>query len=74
MFTFKVGRLSAIRLLSYSVVQIVGAFFGAMLIYFIHYDAINDYNGGVRHVSLPMATADIFATYPKPYPLYLSDW
>ena len=30
-------------------------------------DALNNYDGGVRSVTGPNATAGIFATYPKPY-------
>uniref|UniRef100_A0A0M3HU44 Aquaporin n=1 Tax=Ascaris lumbricoides TaxID=6252 RepID=A0A0M3HU44_ASCLU len=66
-FLFTMGRLSGLKCAVYSIAQTLGAFFGALLTFMIYYDAITSFDGGERQVSGPLATAGVFATYPKPY-------
>ncbi|VDM44098.1 unnamed protein product [Toxocara canis] len=66
-FLFTMGRLSARRVAVYSVAQTLGGFLGALFTFLTYYDALNNFDGGVRYVSGPLATAGIFATYPKDY-------
>ncbi|VDK59020.1 unnamed protein product [Anisakis simplex] len=66
-FMFTMGHLSTRRLCVYIVAQTVGAFFGAALTFIVYYDALNEYDGGIRSVTGPLQTASIFATYPQPY-------
>lgn len=51
----------------YVAAQTAGAFCAAAVVYLTYYDALAHFDGGVRHVTGPMATAGIFATYPKAY-------
>uniref|UniRef100_A0A915B2Q2 Aquaporin n=1 Tax=Parascaris univalens TaxID=6257 RepID=A0A915B2Q2_PARUN len=66
-FLFTMGRLSGLRCVVYIIVQTLGAFVGAVFTFLTYYDAFMNFDGGERHVSGPLATAGIFATYPKSY-------
>uniref|UniRef100_F1L4B4 Aquaporin-3 n=1 Tax=Ascaris suum TaxID=6253 RepID=F1L4B4_ASCSU len=66
-FLFTMGRLSGPRCVVYSIAQTVGAFVGAAFTFLTYYDAFMNFDGGERQVSGPLATAGVFATYPKPY-------
>ncbi|KAJ1347231.1 hypothetical protein KIN20_002248 [Parelaphostrongylus tenuis] len=60
-------QLTCARFLLYTLVQTAGAFFGAALAYALYHEAIQVYNGEVRTVYGPKATAEIFASYPAPH-------
>ncbi|XP_048581263.1 aquaporin-9 isoform X2 [Nematostella vectensis] len=45
--------------------QLTGAFVGAACVYGVYYDALNAFDGGVRHIIGVNGTAGIFATYPQ---------
>jgi MIP family channel proteins len=51
----------------YVLAQLVGAFVGAAVAFFTYREAFDRFDGGVRQVVGPQATAGIFATYPQPY-------
>jgi MIP family channel proteins len=55
------------KLLPYSLAQLVGAFVASAVVYVTYYDAIQLFDGGVRQVTGPQATAGIWATYPQAY-------
>ncbi|XP_071494488.1 aquaporin-9-like [Diadema antillarum] len=59
------GRLRWVALPVYCVAQLVGAFFGATVVYGVYLDAINEVEGGSNNRT--SLTAGIFATYPEPY-------
>src|ERR671911_2259989 len=52
---------------AYVVAQIAGAFAAAALVYVTYAEAFTAFDGGVRQISGPQATAGIFATYPQPF-------
>ncbi|KAI6242425.1 Major intrinsic protein domain containing protein [Aphelenchoides fujianensis] len=58
------NELPFLHFLMYSVVQTIASFFGALFAFVLYYDKINQFDGGVRQVHGPNATAGIFATYP----------
>ncbi|KHJ83044.1 aquaporin-9 domain protein, partial [Oesophagostomum dentatum] len=60
-------HLFSCRFLIFVAAQNAGAFMGALGTFIVYYDGINAYDGGTRQVTGPLATAGIFATYPKPY-------
>jgi len=64
-----IGRLSWKKLPVYMLAQYLGAFTGAAVVYLVYFEAISNYDGGVRVVdpSNMTATAGIFATYPAGY-------
>jgi MIP family channel proteins len=51
----------------YVLAQLVGAFVGAAVAFLTYREAFDRFDGGVRQVVGPQATAGIFATYPQPY-------
>jgi MIP family channel proteins len=51
----------------YVVAQLAGAFLGAAVAFLTYREAFDRFDGGVRQVLGPQATAGIFATYPQPY-------
>ncbi|CAB3399057.1 unnamed protein product [Caenorhabditis bovis] len=67
LFQLTQGKINVVRFLVYVVAQNVGAFFGALTVYVLYFDAINAFDGGNRTVTGPTATASIFATYPGPH-------
>lgn len=52
------------KLAVYTVAQVAGCFFGALIVYANYYSALNAYEGGTRTVAGPRATAGVFSTYP----------
>nr|CAD2148240.1 unnamed protein product [Meloidogyne enterolobii] len=60
-------QLAPIRFALYSLVQLLGAFFGAAIAYLVYCDAINKFDGGTRQVYGTKATAHIFASYSSPH-------
>ena len=55
------------KVLPYSLAQLLGAFTGALVTFITYREALNHFDGGVRQVVGPQATAGIFATYPQPF-------
>lgn len=55
------------KVLPYTLAQTAGAFCGAAVTYLTYREAFDNFDGGVRQVSGPLATAGIFATYPQPF-------
>src|SRR5262245_14792746 len=47
--------------------QVAGAFAGAATTFLAYREAFTHFDGGVRQVVGPQATAGIFATYPQPF-------
>ena len=55
------------KVLPYSVAQLAGAFVASVLVYATYHEALTAFDGGVRQVIGPQATAGIWATYPQPF-------
>jgi len=55
------------KVLPYSLAQLAGAFTGALVTFITYREAFDHFDGGVRHVVGPQATAGIFATYPQAF-------
>jgi MIP family channel proteins len=55
------------KLPAYVAAQLAGAFAGAALTYLTYREAFDRFDGGLRRVVGPQATAGIFATYPQDY-------
>jgi MIP family channel proteins len=51
----------------YALAQTMGAFVASGVVYFTYHEALAAFDGGVRHVTGPLATAGIWATYPQPF-------
>jgi MIP family channel proteins len=52
---------------AYVAAQVAGAFSAAAVVWFTYREAFDHFDGGVRQVAGPQATAGIFATYPQPF-------
>lgn len=55
------------KLPAFVLAQLAGAFAGAALTFVTYREALDHFDGGVRQVTGPQASAGIFATYPQPY-------
>jgi MIP family channel proteins len=55
------------KVVPYGAAQLVGAFTGAFVTFITYHEAFNRFDGGVRQIAGPQATAGIFATYPQPF-------
>jgi MIP family channel proteins len=55
------------KVLPYSLAQLAGAFAGALVTFVTYREALAHFDGGVRQVAGPQATAGIFATYPQAF-------
>jgi MIP family channel proteins len=62
-----VGQLPFRHVPVYWLGQYIGAFVAPACVYGVYIDALNNFDGGVRQVTGPNATASIFATYPQEY-------
>jgi MIP family channel proteins len=51
----------------YAIAQTAGAFVAAAVVYFTYFEALAAFDGGMRQVTGPQATAGIWATYPQPF-------
>ena len=60
-----VRKLKPVQCLFYIVGQMVGAFLGALVVYALYWNLFNEFDGGIRHVTGPHGTADIFFTMPS---------
>ncbi|GMR45036.1 hypothetical protein PMAYCL1PPCAC_15231, partial [Pristionchus mayeri] len=64
-FQLTIGNISPLRFLLFILAQNLGAFVGAAITFVVYYEAISAFDGGLRSVHGPNATAGIFATYPS---------
>ena len=55
------------KVLPYCAGQLAGAFIASVVVYAVYYDALNHFDGGVRHVTGEYGTAGIWATYPQEF-------
>jgi MIP family channel proteins len=55
------------KILPYAIAQTVGAFLGAAIVFLTYREALTAFDGGLRAVTGPTATAGIWATYPQAY-------
>jgi MIP family channel proteins len=55
------------KVVPYVVAQLAGAFTGALVTFITYREAFDRFDGGVRQIVGPQATAGIFATYPQPF-------
>jgi MIP family channel proteins len=55
------------KVLPYWGAQLAGAFAGATVTFVVYREALDNFDGGVRHVLGAQGTAGIFATYPQPF-------
>jgi len=55
------------KVVPYAVAQTLGAFLASAVVYLTYREALDAFDGGLRAVSGPKATAGIWATYPQPY-------
>jgi aquaporin-7 len=51
----------------YVAAQCAGAFVASAVVYVTYREAFDHFDGGVRQITGPLATAGIFATYPQPF-------
>jgi glycerol uptake facilitator-like aquaporin len=59
-----VRKLKPVQCLFYIIGQIVGAFFGALCVYYLYWSLFNEFDSSVRQVAGEHGTADIFFTMP----------
>jgi MIP family channel proteins len=55
------------KVAAYWLAQYAGAFASSAVVYASYREALDDFDGSVRQVSGPQATADIWATYPQAF-------
>jgi MIP family channel proteins len=55
------------KVLPYCAAQVAGAFAASAVTFFTYHEAFDRFDGGVRQVTGPHATASIFATYPQEF-------
>lgn len=55
------------KVVPYAVAQTLGAFLASAVVFLTYREALDAFDGGLRAVSGPKATAGIWATYPQPY-------
>jgi MIP family channel proteins len=55
------------KVAAYWLAQFAGAFAASAVVYATYREALDDFDGGVRQVSGPQATAGIWATYPQAF-------
>ncbi|KAK0409651.1 hypothetical protein QR680_004676 [Steinernema hermaphroditum] len=67
LFMFSFGHIGFAKFLCYVIVQFFGTFCAAAVAFLTYYDGINEFDGGIRQVYGPNATAGIFGTYPREY-------
>jgi glycerol uptake facilitator-like aquaporin len=57
-------KLKPLQCLFYIIGQILGAFLGAVLVYFVYYNQFKEFDDGIRQMTGANGTADIFFTMP----------
>jgi MIP family channel proteins len=61
------GRFPWARVPLFATAQLAGAFAAAAVVFVTYREAFGAFDGGVRQVEGALATAGIFATYPRPF-------
>jgi glycerol uptake facilitator-like aquaporin len=56
--------MKPLQCLLYIIGQLIGAFFGALTVYYLHWSLLNVFDGTNRQVLGSQGTADIFFTMP----------
>src|SRR5215510_602724 len=51
----------------YALAQVTGAFVASAVVYVTYHEALAAFDGGLRHVTGPLGTAGIWATYPQDF-------
>lgn len=59
-----VRKLKPLQCIFYIIGQLIGAFFGALTVYYLYWSLINVFDEGTRQVLGSQGTADIFFTMP----------
>ena len=59
-----VRKLKPLQCIVYVIGQILGAFLGAALVYLAYLKQFDEFDGGIRQITGPSGTADIFFTMP----------
>ena len=59
-----VRKLKPLQCLFYIIGQIGGAFLWSLLVYFIFWSQFDKFDGGIRQITGPNGTADIFFVIP----------
>uniref|UniRef100_A0A1I8A7Q2 Aquaporin-9 n=1 Tax=Steinernema glaseri TaxID=37863 RepID=A0A1I8A7Q2_9BILA len=62
---FILGNISLLKVLLFTIAQVLGAFVGAAIAFLGHLDDLNNFANGERLVTGPNGTAGLFATYPS---------
>ncbi|CAJ0949985.1 unnamed protein product, partial [Mesorhabditis belari] len=65
-FQLTQGKISPLRFILFVIAQNVGAFFGALFTFLVYWDLLDSFDGEIRFVTGPQASAHIFGTYPAP--------
>lgn len=60
-----VRKLKPLQCVFYVIGQILGAFLGAALVYLVYFKQFDRFDGGMRQMTGPNGTADIFFTMPS---------
>ncbi|CAF3952176.1 unnamed protein product [Rotaria sordida] len=60
-----IGKLKPLQCIFYIIGQILGAFLGALFVYLVFFSQFNVFDGGIRQMTGPNGTADIFFTMPS---------
>ncbi|KAK0403620.1 hypothetical protein QR680_017035 [Steinernema hermaphroditum] len=60
-------QISFVKFVLYCIAQTLGAFVGAALTYIVYYDALNNFDGGVREVYGSKSTIGVFASVPSEF-------
>jgi MIP family channel proteins len=55
------------KVVPYSLAQLAGAFVASAVVYATYFEALAQFDGGVRQVAGAQGTAGIWATYPQPF-------
>ncbi|CAF0958793.1 unnamed protein product [Rotaria sordida] len=59
-----IRKLKPLQCFFYVIGQILGAFLGAALVYIVYLKQFDEFDGGIREMTGPNGTADIFFTMP----------
>lgn len=59
-----VRKMKALQCLFYIIGRVMGAFLGAVLVYFLYLNQFNEFDGGIRQLTGENGTGDIFFTMP----------